>query len=57
MLSHNNLVSNVKAIVNLVPFPAGKAKELSFLPVCHILNAPLYIYINIMVFPFILGNL
>jgi long-chain acyl-CoA synthetase len=45
MLSHNNLVSNVKAIVNLVPFPAGKAKALSFLPVCHIFErTALYLY-------------
>ena len=45
MLSHNNLVSNVLAIVNLVPFPAGKAKALSFLPVCHIFErTALYLY-------------
>ncbi|WP_339921095.1 AMP-binding protein [uncultured Flavobacterium sp.] len=45
MLSHNNLVSNVQAIVNLVPFPAGKAKALSFLPVCHIFErTALYLY-------------
>lgn len=45
MLSHQNLVSNVLAIVNLVPFPAGNAKALSFLPVCHIFErTALYLY-------------
>ncbi len=34
MLSHNNLVSNLKAIQTLLPFLPG-TKSLSFLPLCH----------------------
>ncbi|QQS27522.1 MAG: long-chain fatty acid--CoA ligase [Sphingobacteriales bacterium] len=34
MLSHDNLVSNLKAIQMLLPFLPG-AKSLSFLPLCH----------------------
>ncbi|HRI29681.1 MAG TPA: AMP-binding protein, partial [Chitinophagales bacterium] len=34
MLTHNNLVSNLKAIQSLLPFMPGK-KSLSFLPLCH----------------------
>lgn len=34
MLTHNNLVSNLKAIQSLLPFEAQK-KALSFLPLCH----------------------
>jgi long-chain acyl-CoA synthetase len=45
MLSHQNLVSNVRGIIHLIPFPAGKGKALSFLPVCHIFErAALYLY-------------
>jgi long-chain acyl-CoA synthetase len=45
MLSHQNLVSNVLGIVHLIPFPAGKGRALSFLPVCHIFErAALYLY-------------
>jgi long-chain acyl-CoA synthetase len=45
MLSHQNLVSNVRGIVHLIPFPAAKGKALSFLPVCHIFErAALYLY-------------
>ena len=35
MLSHDNIVSNIKAIMPLIPLVAGE-RALSFLPVCHI---------------------
>ncbi len=35
MLSHNNIVSNIKAVEPLFPIGAG-AKVLSFLPLCHV---------------------
>jgi long-chain acyl-CoA synthetase len=35
MLSHNNIVSNIKAALPLFPLEAGD-KALSFLPLCHI---------------------
>jgi len=35
MLSHNNIVSNFKAVQPLLPVDSGE-KALSFLPVCHI---------------------
>ncbi len=35
MLSHNNLVSNVKAVMPLLPLVAGD-KAVSFLPLCHV---------------------
>ena len=44
MLSHNNIVSNVIASKERVPFGAG-SKALSFLPVCHIFERMiLYLY-------------
>lgn len=44
MLSHNNIVSNVIASEQRVPFNAG-ASALSFLPVCHIFERMiLYLY-------------
>lgn len=44
MLSHNNIVSNVIASKERVPFEAG-ASALSFLPVCHIFERMiLYLY-------------
>lgn len=44
MLSHNNIVSNVIASKERVPFAAG-ASSLSFLPVCHIFERMiLYLY-------------
>ncbi|WP_350288156.1 AMP-dependent synthetase/ligase [uncultured Croceitalea sp.] len=44
MLSHNNIVSNVIASKQRVPFEAG-ATALSFLPVCHIFERMiLYLY-------------
>jgi len=44
MLSHNNIVSNVIASKERVPFKAG-AVALSFLPVCHIFERMiLYLY-------------
>jgi len=36
MLSHKNLVSNVKFSVGKVPLTWGKDKSLSFLPICHV---------------------
>lgn len=45
MLSHNNLVSTVLNSQNRVPFEYGKAKTLSFLPVCHVFERMiLYLY-------------
>ncbi|MDX2415539.1 MAG: long-chain fatty acid--CoA ligase, partial [Bacteroidales bacterium] len=35
MLSHNNLISNCKAIIDIHPFGAGD-KSMSFLPLCHV---------------------
>lgn len=35
MLSHNNIVSNIKAVYDLVPVEKGE-RALSFLPLCHI---------------------
>lgn len=35
MLSHNNLISNVKGIVGIHPFGYGD-KAMSFLPLCHV---------------------
>jgi long-chain acyl-CoA synthetase len=46
MLTHNNLVSNVKACVEYFSIE-GKEKVLSFLPLCHIYErAVIYIYIR-----------
>jgi len=45
MLSHNNLVSNVLDSEKRVPLNYGKAKALSFLPVCHVFERMiLYLY-------------
>ncbi len=45
MLSHKNLVSNVLASEKRVPLNYGKAKALSFLPVCHVFERMmLYLY-------------
>ena len=45
MLSHNNIVSNVLASEKRIPLEYGKAKALSFLPVCHIFERMmLYLY-------------
>jgi len=45
MLSHNNLVSNVLASDKRVPLEYGKARALSFLPVCHVFERMmLYLY-------------
>ena len=45
MLSHNNLVSNVKDSMPRLPFEIGKTKSLSFLPVCHVFERMLhYLY-------------
>ncbi len=45
MLSHNNLVSNVIDSQKRVPLEKGKAKALSFLPVCHVFERMiLYLY-------------
>ncbi len=48
MLSHNNIVSNVKNAVESFPFPLHtNAKSLSFLPLNHIFERMVsYIYIN-----------
>ena len=45
MLSHNNLVSNVLDSTPRVPLELGKARALSFLPVCHVFERIiLYLY-------------
>ncbi|MFK7000075.1 AMP-dependent synthetase/ligase [Flavobacterium oreochromis] len=45
MLSHNNIVSNVLNSSDRIPLVAGKAKAMSFLPICHIFERViLYIY-------------
>lgn len=45
MLSHNNLVSNVKDSAPRVPFETGTEIALSFLPVCHVFERMLvYLY-------------
>ena len=45
MLSHHNLVSNVLDSEKRVPLNYGKAKALSFLPVCHVFERMiLYLY-------------
>lgn len=36
MLSHNNIVSNVKGVAPFMPVKGGLARSLSFLPMCHI---------------------
>lgn len=46
MLSHNNIVSNVKESVPRLPFLKNKVTALSFLPVCHVFERMLhYLYI------------
>ncbi len=46
MLSHNNVVSNVKESVERLPIEYGNTTCLSFLPVCHIYERMLvYLYI------------
>ncbi|MFK7899499.1 MAG: long-chain fatty acid--CoA ligase [Cyclobacteriaceae bacterium] len=43
MLSHNNIVSNIKACIDILPkFEEGKA--LSFLPLCHVYERMLSFY-------------
>jgi long-chain acyl-CoA synthetase len=52
MLTHNNLVSNVWAVRNLVP-ANYKAKALSFLPLCHVYERMLtylYMYVGISIY-------
>tara|TARA_B100000809_G_scaffold247658_1_gene276945 strand:- start:21191 stop:22972 length:1782 start_codon:yes stop_codon:yes gene_type:complete len=53
MLSHENLVSNVLASTKRLPLEYGKAKALSFLPVCHVFERMihyLYVYCGIEVY-------
>ncbi len=47
MLSHNNVVSNVKAVMTI--FPISKVdKTLSFLPLCHIFErVAIYVYLAV----------
>ena len=45
MLSHNNIVSNALSSEKYIPLDFGKARALSFLPVCHIFERMvLYLY-------------
>jgi len=45
MLSHHNIVSNVLDSAPRIPVSEGKARALSFLPVCHVFErVVLYIY-------------
>ncbi len=47
MLSHNNLVTNVVSSTPRVPLERGKAKALSFLPVCHVFERIIhYLYMH-----------
>lgn len=53
MLSHSNLVSNVLDSTPRVPLELGKAKALSFLPVCHVFERIihyLYMYCGIEIY-------
>ena len=53
MLSHKNLVSNTLASTKRLPLECGKAKALSFLPVCHVFERMihyLYIYCGIEIY-------
>lgn len=46
MLSHDNIVSNILASQERLPLTFGKAKSLSFLPLCHIYERILlYLYV------------
>jgi len=52
MLSHNNLMANIRSCQELFPFPPGE-KVLSFLPLCHIFERMvcyLYHYKGIVVY-------
>jgi long-chain acyl-CoA synthetase len=47
MLSHSNLVTNVVSSTPRVPLERGKAKALSFLPVCHVFERIIhYLYMH-----------
>jgi long-chain acyl-CoA synthetase len=47
MLSHNNVVTNVRDSMPRLPIKFGETRVLSFLPVCHIFERMLhYLYIN-----------
>jgi long-chain acyl-CoA synthetase len=47
MLSHNNIVSNVKDSFTRLPIIEGKGTVMSFLPVCHVFERMLhYLYIR-----------
>jgi long-chain acyl-CoA synthetase len=47
MLSHNNVVTNVRDSMPRLPIKLGETRVLSFLPVCHIFERMLhYLYIN-----------
>ena len=53
MLSHSNLVTNVVSSTPRVPLERGKAKALSFLPVCHVFERIihyLYMYCGIEIY-------
>lgn len=41
MLTHNNIVSNIKGIKDLIPLVAGD-NALSFLPLCHVFERMMY---------------
>jgi long-chain acyl-CoA synthetase len=41
MLTHNNIMSNIKAVYDLIPLTAGD-NALSFLPMCHIFERMMY---------------
>ncbi len=41
MLSHNNIISNIQAVYDLIPLTAGD-RALSFLPLCHIFERMIY---------------
>jgi long-chain acyl-CoA synthetase len=41
MLTHDNIMSNIKAVYDLIPLTAGD-KALSFLPLCHVFERMMY---------------
>jgi long-chain acyl-CoA synthetase len=52
MLSHNNVISNVLAIRNLLPIQPGQI-ALSFLPLCHIFERTVtytYLYLGVQIY-------
>jgi long-chain acyl-CoA synthetase len=48
MLTHNNIMSNTRAVANLFPMEGSQMRVLSFLPICHIFErTAVYSYVNV----------